>query len=58
MAFGAEVPDMVRGMTQVFGPITMHWIAGQSEHTALFRTMSFVKINAFQKGGAYNIQYV
>ncbi len=40
----------------------MHWIAGQSEHTFLFRTMSFVKIDAFQKGGAAesnnNVRYV
>ncbi len=40
----------------------MHWIAGQSEHTFLFRTMSFVKIYAFQKGGAAesnnNVRYV
>ncbi len=33
-------------------PVTMHWIAGQSEHTSLLRTMSFVKIEPFQKGGA------
>ncbi len=32
--------------------ITMHWIAGHSEHASLLRTMSFVKTNAFQKGGA------
>ncbi len=32
-------------------PITMHWIAGQSEQASLLRTMSFVKIDAFQKGG-------
>ncbi len=32
-------------------PITTHWIAGQSEHTAFFRMMSFVKINMFQKVG-------
>ncbi len=31
-------------------PITTHWIAGQSEHTSLFRTTSFVKIGASQKG--------
>ncbi len=30
---------------------TMHWIAGQSEHTSRLRMMSFVKIGAFQKGG-------
>ncbi len=30
----------------------MHWIAGQSEHTALFKMMSFVKMYVFQKGGA------
>lgn len=29
-----------------------NWIAGQSEHTAYFRVMSFVKINVFQKCGA------
>ncbi len=43
-------------------PITTHWIAGQSEYTSLLRMMSFVKICAFQKGGAYrsnnNVQYV
>ncbi len=43
-------------------PITMHWIAGQSEHTLLLWTMSFVKINAFQKGRAEgsnnNVRYV
>ncbi len=37
-------------------------IAGQSEHTSLLRAMSFVKIDAFQKGGAErssnNVQYV
>ncbi len=33
-------------------PITTHWIAGQSEQALLLRTMSFVKIDAFQKGGA------
>ncbi len=33
-------------------PIKTHWIAGQSEHTSLLRTMSFVKIDPFQKGGA------
>ncbi len=27
-------------------------IAGQSEHASLLRMMSFVKIDAFQKGGA------
>ncbi len=43
-------------------PITTHWLAGQSKHTVLFRTidiintmsmfrtMSFVKIDVFQKG--------
>ncbi len=30
-------------------PITTHQIAGQSEHASLLRTMSFVKIDAFQK---------
>ncbi len=49
--------NMVRGVTfpsHVWGirPITTHWIASQSEHTSLLRTMSFVKIGAFQKGGA------
>ncbi len=29
-----------------------HWIAGQSEHASLLRTMSFVKIDAFKKVGA------
>ncbi len=43
---------MVRGVTfpsQAWGirPITTQWIADQSEHTTLFRTMSLVKINAF-----------
>ncbi len=42
--------------------ITMHWIAGQSEHTVLFRTISFVKIGVFQKGRAErshnNVRYV
>ncbi len=41
--------------------MTTNWIAGQSEHTALFRTMSFVNIDAFQKGGAEsnnNVRYV
>ncbi len=50
-------PNMVRGVTfpsHTWGirPITTHSIAGQSEHTSLFRTMSFVKIYAFQKAGA------
>ncbi len=48
-------PNMVRGVTfpsHAWGiqPITSHWTAGQSEHTSLFRTMSFVKIDTFQKG--------
>ncbi len=30
--------------------ITTHLIAGQSEHTVLFQTMSFVKMYTFQKG--------
>ncbi len=60
-------PNMVRGVTfpsyaRGIWPITTHWIAGQSERTSLFRTMSFVKINAFQKGGAErisnNVRYV
>uniref|UniRef100_A0A672KUB3 REM-1 domain-containing protein n=1 Tax=Sinocyclocheilus grahami TaxID=75366 RepID=A0A672KUB3_SINGR len=57
---GAEnmIPIYANRVTK---PITTHWIAGQSEHTSLFRLMSFVKI-AFQKGGAYrrnnNVQYV
>ncbi len=33
-------------------PITTHWIAGQSEHASLLRTMSYVKIGVFQKGWA------
>ncbi len=36
----------------------MHWIAGQSEHTSLLRTMSFVKIDVFQAAGANNVQFV
>ncbi len=60
-------PNMVRGVTfpsHAWGiqPITTHWIAGQLEHIALFRTMSFVKIDAFQKGSAErsnnNLRYV
>ncbi len=54
--------NMVRGITfpsHIWGsrPITTHWIAGQSEHTGLFRMISFVKINAFQKTGQ-NVRYV
>ncbi len=58
---------MVRGVTftshaRGIRPITTHWIAGQSEHTALFRVMSFVKIDAFHKGvgerSNNNVQYV
>ncbi len=49
-------PNMVRGVTfpsHAWGiwPITTHWIAVQSERTSLFRTMSFLKIDVFQKGG-------
>ncbi len=60
-------PNMVRGVTfpsYAWGirPITMHWIAGQSEHTLLLRTMSFVKTDVFQKGRAErsnnNVQFV
>ncbi len=41
-------PNMARGVTflsQIWGirPIKTHWIAGQSEHTMLFRTMRFWK---------------
>ncbi len=48
------LPNMVRGVkfpSQAWGirPITMHWIAGQSEHTTLFRMMSFVKNLRFRK---------
>ncbi len=39
-----------------------HWIAVQAEHTAFYRTMSFVKMHAFQNGGAEwsnnTVQYV
>ncbi len=58
---------MVRGVTftshaRGIRPITTHWIAGHSEHTALFRVMSFVKIDAFHKGvgerSNNNVQYV
>ncbi len=49
----------VRGVTflsHAWGirPITTdtHWIAGQSEHTALFKMMSFVNIDVFQIRGA------
>ncbi len=50
-------PNMVRGVTfpsHAWGirPITMHWIAGQSEHTMSFSTMRFEKTGAFQKVGA------
>ncbi len=43
-------PDTVKGVTFPshtwdIRPITTHWRAGQSEHTALLRTMSFVKIS-------------
>ncbi len=60
-------PNMVRGVkfpSHAWGirPITMHLIASQSEHTSLFRTMSFVKIYVFQKGRAErsnnNVLYV
>ncbi len=50
-------PNMVRRgifLSHALGirPITTHGITGQSEHTTLFRTMNFLKIDAFQKGGA------
>ncbi len=54
----ADIPNMVEReifLSHAWGirPITMHWIAGQSEHTALCKArMSFVKIYTFQKGGA------
>ncbi len=60
-------PNMVRHrifLSHALGirPITTHGITGQSEHTMLFRTMSFVKIDAFQKGRAErssnNVRYV
>ncbi len=43
-------PNTVRGVTFLthargIRPITTHFIAGQSEHTSLFRTMNFVKID-------------
>ncbi len=46
---GTRHHNMVRGVTfpsNTWGirPITTHWIAGQSEHTLLLRTMSFVTI--------------
>ncbi len=60
--------DTVRGVTfpsHAWGirPITTdHWRAGQSEHASLLRTMSFVKIDPFQKDRAQrsnnNVQYV
>ncbi len=54
---GTQHHIMVRGVTfpshaWSIRPITMHWIAGQSEYTLLFGTMSFVKIDTFQKGMA------
>ncbi|KTG38362.1 hypothetical protein cypCar_00027834 [Cyprinus carpio] len=48
----ADIPNGVASHVRGIRPITMHWIAGQSEHTMLFRTMSFLKIDVFQKGGA------
>ncbi len=57
-------PYMVRGVTFLshargIRPITTHWIAGQSEHTSLFKMMSFVNIDAFQKARSYNnVRYV
>ncbi len=53
---GTQHHNTVRGVTfpsHAWGirPITTHWIAGQSEHASLLRTMSFVKIEAFQKAG-------
>ncbi len=58
----ADIPNMVRGVTfpsHTWGirPVAKHWMAGQSEHTTLFRT-----IGMFQKGGAEgsnnNVWYV
>ena len=48
--------NMLRGVTfpsHAWGirPITTHWISGQSQHTSLFRPMSFVRSDAFQKVG-------
>jgi len=36
----------------------MRWIAGQPENASLLRTMSFVKIKAFQKGGVHQIHKI
>lgn len=46
---------LVRAITfpphnRAIGPITMHWVTGQSEHPVLFRARSFVKIG-FKKAG-------
>ncbi len=45
-----------------YSAITMHLIACQSEHTSLFRTMSFVKITRFgkavQRGEKINVRNV
>ncbi len=54
---GKHHHNTVRGVTfpsHAWGirTITTHRIAGQSEHASILRTMSFVKINAFQKGRA------
>ena len=53
---GRQHHSMLRGITflsHAWGirPITTHWIAGQSQHSSLFRAMSLVKIYAFQKAG-------
>ncbi len=45
---GCDFPSHAWGIR----PITTHRTAGQSEHAALLRTMNFVKIDVFQKGGA------
>ncbi len=56
------VPKYGKGNNRGIRPITAHQITGQSEHTVLFRTKSFVKIDTFQKGGAErsnnNVWYV
>ncbi len=53
---GTRHHNTVRGVTflsHAWGiqPITTHWIAGQSEHASLLRTMT-CKNHTFQKGGA------
>ncbi len=57
-------PNMVSGIifpSHAWGirPITTHWIAGQSEHTALFRTMSLVFVSEIRGERINNnIRYV